>query len=226
VRRLVVVVLAAGSVLAFGVSSAGATRECDGLQVCVRVAGPWVVVPAGGVEFQLSCPARHIVGGLDAELSRRAIDVRFEGRLGAPVNPGVTTRRAALFVAAYVGGARSAPTFRPHLGCMPAAGGGARVPTALHAFPPGEPAVRRVRNVRVRAGARRVVISCQAGERVVASSHAVGFLTKAPPSASVISKVRASRSVSGRRVVASVVAAPLGSVRAVVQVTALCAGGA
>lgn len=225
-RTLFVVALAAGSMLALGVSSAGATRECDGLQVCVRVAGPWVVVPSGGVEFQLSCPARHIVGGLDAELSRRAIDIRFEGRLGAPVNPGVTTRRAALFAASYVGGGRPVATFRPHLGCMPASGGGGRVPTALHAFPPSEPAVRRVRNVRVRAGTRRVVATCQAGERLVASSHAVGFFTKAPPSASVVAQVRASRVVTGRRVVASVTASRLGKVRAVVQVTALCAGGA
>jgi hypothetical protein len=109
---------------------------------------------------------------------------------------------------------------------MPASGGGGRVPTAFHAFPPSEPAVRRVRNARVRAGTHRVVATCGAGERVVGASHAVGFLTQRPPSASVVAAVRASRSVSGRRVVASVTASRLGRVRAVVQVTALCAGGA
>ena len=74
-------------------SSAGGANECDGLMVCVPVAGPWVVVPISGgvprprVEYQLTCPRGHIVGGLDARLSDRAIDVNFLGTLGSPVNP-------------------------------------------------------------------------------------------------------------------------------------------
>ncbi len=101
--------IVAVAALAFGAGSAGAARECDGLQVCVPVAGPWVVVPASSgaprpqVEFQLSCPRRYVVGGLDAELSHRAIDVTFLGRMGSPVNPGITTSRSAVFVASYVG---------------------------------------------------------------------------------------------------------------------------
>ena len=88
---------------------AGGANECDGLMVCVPVAGPWVVVPASTgaprerVEFQLTCPRGYVVGGLDARLSVRAIDVGFIGTLGSPVNPGITTSRSAVFLGTYVG---------------------------------------------------------------------------------------------------------------------------
>src|SRR5207245_3938454 len=105
-----------------------------GLRVCVPVAGPWVVVPIGStvprprVEYELSCPKGFVVGGLDAELTDRAIDVTFEALLGSPVNPGITTSRAALFVASTSGSADRAPSFRPHIGCLPGSGGGVRIP--------------------------------------------------------------------------------------------------
>ncbi len=229
--RLLVLVACGAALLALGVSPAGATRECNGLQVCVRVAGPWVVVPTGGaagrtVRYYLSCPKGFVVGGTDAELSRRAIDVRFEGRMGGPVNPGVTTRRAAVFLAAYGGTAGGAATFRPHLGCMPAGGGGGAVPTARPVYPPSETTVWRARTVRVTAHTAFVAASCSAGERLVDASHAVGFLGKQPPPATVASSVRATRSVSGRRVRVAVSAALLRGARPVVQVAAVCAGGA
>src|ERR687888_516921 len=122
----IVVICAPLAVLAVGVGSAAATNECRGLQVCVRVAGPWVVVPASRApaQFQLACPRGFIVGGLDAELSDRAIDLDFGGLLGSPVNPGVTTSRSVVFRGAYTGATRRTTTFRPHIGCIPAAGGG------------------------------------------------------------------------------------------------------
>jgi hypothetical protein len=232
VRRLAVVVAAAGASLALTVSPAGATNECRGLQVCVPVAGPWVVVPTARgatrrtVEFQLTCPRGYIVGGLDAEVSRRGVAVSFTGRLGSPVNPGITTSRAAVFAASYV--ARPplrAASFRPHIGCMPAAGGGRRVPTSRGAVAPGEPTVRRVKTVRVGPGARRVTQTCAAGERLVGAAHAVGFFTKAPPDAPLATSVRTSRSVNARRVSVAVRAAPAAAeIRSVVQVSAICSG--
>lgn len=208
---------------------AGATNECDGLMVCVPVAGPWVVVPTADgvprtdVEYQLTCPRAHVVGGLDAELSRRAIDVSFVGALGSPVNPGITTARSVTFVASYVGrGARSA-TFRPHIGCMPAAGGGVRVPTSVSAFPPGRPTVRRVTTVRVRPGTATVVQGCVARERLVDATHAFGFFTRRPPDASLVASVDGRRVVRDGRVRVTVRGdAELGGVRAVVQVQAVC----
>ena len=229
--RLLVLGASATVLLVLGVSPAGATRECNGLQVCVRVAGPWVVVPTGGaagrtVRYHLSCPRGFVVGGTDAELSRRAIDVRFEGRMGGPVNPGVTTRRAAVFLAAYVGTAGGTATFRPHVGCMPAGGGGVPIPTARTVYPPIEATVWRVRNMRVTVRTKFVVASCAPGERLVDASHAVGFLGKQPPAATVAASLRATRAVSGRRVRVAVSATLLQGARPVVQVAAVCAGGA
>lgn len=210
--------------------AAHAADECDGLMVCVSVPGPWVVVPASSganraqVRYQLTCPRGYVVGGLDAELSHRAIDVQFFGRLGSPVNPGISTRRSAVFVASYVGGGTPAATFRPFVGCIPATGGGVRVPTAVTAFKPGEPATVRARTVRIRSGSTTVSQACTARERLVGASHAVGFFRRTPPSASLVSTVTASRSVTGARVLVRARGnAELGGVRAVVQVQAVCA---
>lgn len=222
-------VLAGLCALMAGSAPAQAADECDGLMVCVPVAGPWVVVPTGAtvprpqVEYQLRCPRGHIVGGLDAELSDRGIDISFIGELGSPVNPGITTARAVVFVARYVGATARAPTFRPYIGCMPASGGG-RVPTAVAAIlKPGHPTIRRVRAARVRPGTRAVAIGCRGRETLVGASHALGFLGRRPPSEGVVALVAGSQTAGGGRVVVRARGnAELGTVRAVVQVHAVC----
>lgn len=233
-RRLFLVSFAAAALLALGAQPAEATNECRGLQVCVRVAGPWVVVPTSRgvprprVEFQLSCPRGFVVGGLDAELSSRGIDIAFLGKLGSPVNPGVTTSRAAVFAATYAGSAPRAPSFRPHIGCIPSSGGGSGpVPYKLSAvFPPGQPTVRRVSTVRVRPGNVRAVRACAGGERLVSGWHAVGFYTAAPPSESLVSSVLVTRSLRRDRVeVRGRVGVAVSGVRGIVQVGAVCGGG-
>jgi hypothetical protein len=197
--------------------------------VCVPVAGPWVVVPTGGsvsrerVEYQLTCPRGHIVGGLDARLSTRAIDVGFVGLTGSPVNPGITTTRSAVFLATYVGRSDDAATFRPFIGCMPAAGGGTRVPTSVSQLRPGRPVTRRVKTVRVRPGTTTVALRCLSGERLVGGSHAFGFATRTPPSASLVDGISGSQAIARDRVVVRVSGdAELAGVRATVQVHALC----
>jgi hypothetical protein len=232
-RLLAVLVVSAASALAVLVAPAGATNECRGLQVCVPVAGPWVVVPAGTttprphVEYQLSCPRGYIVGGLDAELTDAGIDVTFQGLIGSPVNPGITTSRTALFAASSVRAPSPAATFRPHIGCMPSAGSGRRIPTVRHVVPPGHPATRRVSTIRVRPGTQRVTKTCAAGETLVAATHAVGFFAPKPPAAALVSAVRASQAVrSGRVTVAVHAGAAVAGVRTVVQVDLTCGGGA
>jgi hypothetical protein len=212
-----------------GGSGAHAADECDGLMVCVPVAGPWVVVPTGRsvprptVEWQLTCPRGYIVGGLDARLSDRGIDISFIGNLGSPVNPGITTARSVVFVGSYVGTTAQAPTFRPYVGCMPASGGG-RIPTAVQAvLKPGHPTVRRVQSARVVPGTKTVASTCRARETLVGASHAVGFGMPEPPSATVTSMASAAHTVRGRRVVVSARGdAELGRIRAVVQAHAVC----
>jgi hypothetical protein len=234
VRRLVLAAAILAAVVATGASPAGATNECRGLQVCVRVAGPWVVVPTAlttprpRADFQLSCPRGYVIGGLDAELSDRAIDVDFLGKLGSPVNPGVTTATAALFRGTFTGNAPRGPSFRPHLGCLPAAGGGSgpvpyRRPTA---FPPGEPTIRRVRTVPLHPGSVSAVTTCGASERLISAWHALAFYTNSAPKQALIQSVSATRSAQGRRVTVRVRStAAVQGVRAVVQVGAVCGGG-
>jgi hypothetical protein len=219
---------------AFGAAPAGATNECRGLQVCVRVAGPWVVVPATlatprpRVDFQLSCPRGYVIGGLDAELTDRAIDINFLGKLGSPVNPGVTTARSALFRGTYSGSAPRGPSFRPHLGCLPSAGGGAGpVPRRmLAAFQPGEPTISRVRTVRLHAGLVRAVVACSGSEHLISAWHALAFYTQQAPPQALIQSVSATRSVQGQRIRVTVRStAAVQGIRAVVQVGAVCGGG-
>jgi hypothetical protein len=227
VRRAVAVVALACAVLAAGAARAAPTNECRGLQVCVRVMGPWVVVPASHarVEFQLACPRRYVVGGLDAELSDPAIDISFLGKIGAPVAPGVTTSRKAVFVARFVGSTRRTVTFRPHLGCVPSNGAGGGIPTAV-VIRPGQPAVRRVKTLRVVPGRTwAVAAGCASAERLVAGSHAVGFYTAKPPAARLVAAVSTRQSLARDHVVVQAKAGAIGRVRAIVQVSAICAGG-
>lgn len=232
-RRLLVLFAAAVPALAAGVpAAAAATNECRGLQVCVPVAGPWVVVPTTRsvprptVRFQLSCPEGHVVGGLDAELTDRSIDVSFAARLGSPVNPGISTERSALFSALYAGTTARVASFRPHIGCIPSAGGGGRIPTALRAvFPPGTPTVRRAATVRVQAGEIRTVVRrCRPRERLLDGWHALAFRSGTPPTAEQVAALSANRSVRGNRVVASARGGfALAAIRGLIQVGAICA---
>lgn len=233
--RLLLASALAAAVAAGGAAPAHATNECRGLQVCVHVAGPWVAVPAPAgvprprVEYQLSCPRGYIVGGLDAERSDRDIDISFVGKLGSPVNPGVSTSRAAVFVATYAGRAATAVTFRPHIGCIPSSGGGGGpVPYLVAAAAaPLQTTIRRVTTLHVRVGStQRAVRACAAGERLVAGAHAIGFYTLRPPSAAIVSAVRARQQFSADRIAVTVRSTfAVSGVRAVVQVSAVCGGG-
>jgi hypothetical protein len=224
VRRVVAVAGAAVcAALAVTVSAAAATSECRGLQVCVPVAGPWVVATQAGTEFQLDCPKRYIVGGLDAELSSRAVDVGFVGGLGSPVNPGITTTGLAVFLGRFVG-ASGVATFRPHIGCVPASGGGQRTPTAYRAFKPGTPTARVKKELTVLPGlTMSLVASCPAHARLVRSTYAVGFYTEAPPPARVASSVRVKQVVRNGDVHVSARGGMEIPLHTIVQVDLVCA---
>jgi hypothetical protein len=191
-----------------------------GLQVCVPITGPWVLAAPGQIEFQMSCPKRFIVGGLDAELSSRGIEVGFVGALGSPVNPGITTSREAVFLGRVVRDVIGA-TFRPHIGCVPASGGGRRTPTAYHPFPPGKPTVRRVVNFTVHAGTTTHGARCARNELLVSATHAIGFPGDMPPSEAAIGSVRATQRYRNGLMLVTVHVTK--RVRAVVQLDLVCA---
>lgn len=225
-------VIAAGAVGA-GAPAARAAGECDGLMVCVPIAGPWVVVSVADVvprpvaRYQLTCPRGYVVGGVDAELSLRAIDVTFAARLGSPVNPGISTTRSAVFGGVFTGNRARVATFRPHIGCIPSSGGGGRIPTAVGApVPAGDPTVRRVRTLRVRAGeGASVAVRCGNGERLVDAWSATGFFTQRPPTAATVASVRARQTIrDGRVAVAARATDALGTRHAVLQAGAVCGG--
>jgi len=218
--------VAAGALVAAG--TAGATNECRGFQVCVPVAGPWVLAPSRAeTQWQLSCPRGFVVGGLDAELTSRALDLVFRATLGSPVNPGISTSTAAIFLGRLSLGRDAAASFRPHIGCIPAAGRGQRVPTA-RVFPPGRPTTVRASEIAVRAGAtRRVTRACRAGESLVAASHAVGFYRSSPPTRALAAAVRVTRAAAKGRVTLVVRGGrALAGTRTVVQLDLVCGGGA
>jgi len=224
VKRLLVLVTLAAAVSAVAAVPASATNECRGLKVCVPVAGPWVLASPGQVEFQLACPKRFVVGGLDAELSSRGIEIGFVGNLGSPVNPGITTSASAVFLGRLVRGQDVAASFRPHIGCIPASGGGQRSPTAYHAFAPGKPSVRHVTQIVVRpGGTQHYVGTCARNERLAAATHAIGFLGDTPPAASLARSVKVVQAVRAGRVSLTIRATrALAGGRAVVQLDLVC----
>lgn len=215
--------------------SAVAADECRGLPVCIPVAGPWVVVPAGDSSdrypqrsWRMKCPAGSIVGGVDARLTNRAIDISFSGLLGSPVNPGVTTTDEVVFTGTYTGRASRPAGFRPFIGCIPTAGGG-RIPTAVSApaaVKPGRPTVLRVKTVSITGTFSGVMQACARGERLVSSSHAVAFRSGREPARAQLAGVRSTLVTNGDRLVASVTLT--GAARgkpAKLQVQAVCSKG-
>ena len=231
-KRGLLVVLLLAAISGDGPSAADAGTECDGLIVCIPVTGPWVQVLGGGTPtyYQLGCPGRgQVIGGLDADRAG-PLELTFLGNLGGPIGPGVTTGRAAVFVART---SRTLSGFRPLLGCIPAGGGGGRSRTVREptrqltaVAPTVEATIRRVKNVVLKDVQRqRVTHTCLAGERLLAFSSAVAFRTRRPPALSALGSVLAtSRRAADDRIVVNVssgITRPE-SVRVELQVHAIC----
>ena len=232
--RLALLLCAAA--VAAGVAPAGARAgsECEGLIVCIPVAGPWVQVFGGAkaTTYQLACPGRgQIIGGIDADRAG-PLGLSFHGTLGGPVGPGVTTGRAAVFVAQTT---RALSAFRPLLGCVPTEGGGGRGRTVREptrqlqgVAPVPEATIWRVKNVRLKDQQReRATHACLAGERLLSFSSAVAFRTRRPPSLATLGSVRATVRRAGGRLVVDIrsgIARPRG-VRVEVQIQAVCVRG-
>jgi len=234
VRRLLAVLVLCAAVAGVSPTRADAGRECDGLIVCIPVAGPWVQVfgTAKPTYYQLACPGRgQVIGGLDADRAG-PLGITFLGTLGGPVGPGVTTGRSAVFVAQTT---RLLSGFRPLLGCIPGGGGGGRGRTVreptrtLQAVAPApEATVWRVKNVQLKDRQReRVTHACLADERLLSFSTAIAFRTVRPPSLSILGSVRATARRAGERIVVNVrsgIARPA-NVRVQLQIQAVCARG-
>jgi hypothetical protein len=235
VKAVGALVAATAALAVLTAPSAMAADECRGLMVCIPVAGPWVVIPAADSSdrypqrsWRMKCPPGSIVGGVDARLTNRAIDLSFSGLLGSPVNPGVTTTDEVVFTGTYTGGARRPAGFRPFIGCIPTAGGG-RIPTAIStpaAVKPGRPTTLRVRTVSVTGAIAGVTHACARGERLVSSAQAVAFSSGREPTRAELAGVHSTLVKRGDRLVAS--ATLTGAARglpAKLQIQAVCTKG-
>ena len=158
---------------------------------------------------------------------RRAERPRDRRRLPGPDRrtgrrPASSTGRSIVFYASYVGATARAPSFRPHVGCMPGGGGGrCRPPTVVQARPADDPAGRAERG-RARAAARRRRAACAARRSSAPRTRSASSCgpRRAP---SLVASVAGRQRVSGRRVAVAVTAdVEVASVQAVVQVHAIC----
>jgi hypothetical protein len=224
VRAVLVALVGAASLAAALAAPAGATNECRGIQQCIPVPGPWVVVPAHGTaEYLLTCP-QGVVGGLDAQATSRSVHVWWDAQLGAPVQPGTSTARSALFHAVSTAGSPQA--FQPRLGCIPARGGGGRSTVSARVTPAGPSLAYHAQIVVI--GPSEVKfgrVGCQGLESLVGGWHAVAFRTKTPPNLQHVVLVHARHVIAGRKVVVTASSTDALSVdaHAVVQVGAVCA---
>jgi hypothetical protein len=233
VIRAAATVVALAVALALNVAVGQAADECKGLQVCIPVEGPWVVIPAPAGPFataswQLVCP-QGVVGGVDARASERAVAVEFPGRIGSPVNPGITTTGSLLFRGTYAGRARKATSYQPFIGCIPGGGGGPRTPMAFSRVSgfvkPGEPITLRVETLDLVPGRlARKAFTCRKGERLLRSTHSVGIYGDEPPTAAQLASIRVVRVRRGGTILVSATRRGLDpSLRASVQVQGECA---
>jgi hypothetical protein len=229
VKPLLAALALAAAVAVAWPASGGAADECRGIQACIPVTGPWVLVTrAAPADYLLTCPGTSVIAGLDALASSSAVHVDFAAQVGAPVSPGVTTSRNALFRATVVGRARRA-TFQPFLGCVPATGGGGRATVSARAgkpVKPGAPLEHFARNVVIRPGTIVTAsVACPQGETRTGAWTTVFFKTTKPPSLAQADLVQMARIVSGDR--ASVTASASDGlsldVHAAVQVGVECA---
>lgn len=225
-KSLLAAIVAALAVAAATAPAGGATNECHGIQECIRVPGPWVVVPPHATAaFLVACPGgRSVVGGLDAQVTSRKVHVWWEARIGAPVQPGIATTRYALFRA--VSTASRAQTFQPLIGCIPTQGGGGRSTVSARISPPGPALEYRAGIVVIGPGDVKFArVSCQENEHLVGSWDAIAFRTKAPPNLGLVGLVHVHKATVGKKVVVTASSTDALSIdaHAIVQAGAECA---
>jgi len=217
--------VAALAVAAAWAPAGGATNECNGIQACIRVPGPWVLIAPHAVStYLLACPnGRGVVAGLDAQATSRDVRVTFDGQLGAPVSPGVTTGRSALFHARSL--TQGAAAFQPLLGCV-RAGGGGRSTVSARPTPAGPALDLLAQTVVLRPGLARVgAVRCPPGERLAGSWTALAFRTTSPPDLAQARFVQLHTSVAAGKATVTALASDALSpdARAVAQVGVECA---
>ena len=226
--------VALAAALALNVAAGQAADECKGLQVCIPVAGPWVVIPAPAgasatATWQLVCP-QGVVGRRRRQGERGKRRGRVPRTDRQPGQPGHHDDR----IAALQGHLRGA---RPQGHELPALhrlhpGRRRRVRARRWRFSrvsadvkPGEPITLRVETLDLVPGRlARKTLTCRKGERLLRSTHSVGIYTVDVPTAAQFGSVRVVRVRRGGRILVSATRRGLDpGLRASVQVQMECA---
>jgi hypothetical protein len=165
---------------------------------------------------------------VDARASETAVAIEFPGRIGSPVNPGITTTNSLVFRGTYSGIAQRATSYQPYIGCIPTAGGGPRTRTAFQKVAPvkpGDTITVRARTIDLESGTlSRTTLRCKPKERLLASSSSVGLYTTDVPTRAQLAAVHVIRVRRGPRILVSATRRGLADgVRAALQVQAVCA---
>jgi len=205
---LVSTALLAAVLLAPAGGAAAGAKECNGIQRCVSVPGPWVAVPArGAAEYLLVCPGgKGIVGGTDALVSSQSIAVSFDGIPGSPVAYGRTTNYEVLF-RAFSASTRPG-LFEPFIGCIPTQSSERNTTGVTPALPLGSPADLKATSISPTPGATDAEsLACPAGQRLLESWTATGFMTTRPPAPALAEAITAPAATRRGVVSATVTAA-------------------
>ena len=156
----------------------------------------------------LSCP-QGVAGGIDARVSDKDVAVDFPGRLGSPVNPGITTTDSLIFRGTYVGTVQRATSLPARTSAASRrAGGGPRTRTSFqqHALlKPGQPITFRVRTITVEPGTlARATLSCKPGERMLGEQPRASACTRTDvPTRAELAAVRVSACAAATQILVS-----------------------
>jgi hypothetical protein len=185
------------------------TKECDNVGGCQPLAGPWVVVPAGGVgTYLLHCATKRgwLIGGTDARASSTDVRVWFDGQLGAPIGQPSTesSTGAGLLFHADTRDGRTG-SYQPILGCVKLRQKGirstvsARVTATLPGSAPAAPLDLHAVNLELSPPVTVVQhVACLPGEKIVSTWESIAFF-QGPPDVSHIAKlVKMIPATSGR----------------------------
>jgi hypothetical protein len=176
-RLLVSLMAVCGAAVA--APAASGEVECQGIDNCTTVKGPWVAVQGKTQPDQFQafwtgvCPAPDLSAGSDwASSTPFGLEVYL---LQASRSPIYGEDNSEIFVAENNNA--QARSFQPLLGCVPDAAAPPRAAGAVRL-------ARRISSHRLEARSRAAFMHrCRRGERVMSSGSAVGFFEERPPSA-------------------------------------------
>ena len=165
----------AASGMAAGPVSMPTAQECKGVAKCIKVPGPWVIVPSHGeVGYVLSCPQNQgFAVGVDSLATSRDIRVTFDGLMGSPIASGRTTGPSILFRA--VSASHEQGAFQPFIGCIP-----------LSTQAPQTVSLHLASSARIAAAAARTTLAARATPAAPKASPVV--VTPAGPPLSTVAK--------------------------------------